>query len=93
MHATIRRYIGNSSLADNLAARTDEVIGVVSGAPGFRAYYLIRAGADTVSVTVCDDEAGAQRTNELAADWLRENVPHAASSPPEVTAGEVVVTG
>ena len=92
MYATVRRYVGNSALADKLAAREDDVIDLVSGAAGFRAYYLIRAGNDTISVTVCDDEAGAQQTNELAASWIRENMPDLAPSPPEIAAGEVVMT-
>jgi hypothetical protein len=84
--------VGNPGLADSLAARGNEIVDVVSGASGLRAYYLIRAGSDTISVTVCNDEAGAQQTNELAASWIRENMPDAASSPPEVAVGEVVLT-
>jgi hypothetical protein len=92
MHANIRRYVGNARLADELVARQDEVKSLISGVPGFRAYYLIRAGNDTVSVTVCDDEAGTQRSNGVAASWLRENMPEIAPSPPEISAGEVVIT-
>jgi len=46
----------------------------------------------TASVTICDDEAGVEKSNELAAGWLRENLPDAVSSPPHVNAGEVVLT-
>jgi hypothetical protein len=92
MYATIRRYAGNSGLASQLAGREGDVVAVISETPGLRAYYLVSAGADTISVTVCDDESGAQKSNELAAAWIRENMPEAASSAPEVSAGEVVVT-
>jgi hypothetical protein len=69
-----------------------EVVALISGVSGLRGYYLIRAGDDTVSVTVCDDEAGAQESNAVAAGWIRENMPEVASSPPEISAGEVVIT-
>lgn len=91
MHATVRRYQG-SDLADKLASRRDEVVSLMGEVPGFSAYYLIRGADDTVSVTVCDDEAGTRRSSELAADWLRANMPDAASTPPQVSSGEVVVT-
>jgi hypothetical protein len=92
VHATVRRYVGNAGLADALSSREAEVVDLIKGAPGFRAYYLIKAGADTISVTVCDDESGAQETNRIAAEWLRANLPDAAPSPPEIAGGEVVVT-
>jgi hypothetical protein len=92
MYASVRRYAGNADLADKLAARKDEVVPLISAVAGLRGYYLIRAGDDTVSVTVCDDEAGAQESNAVAAGWLRENMPEVASSPPEISAGEVVIT-
>jgi hypothetical protein len=92
MHATIRRYAGNAGLADQLAARKDEIVSVIGDVPGLRAYYLVKAGNDTISVTVCDDEAGTSRSSEVAAGWLRENMPDAASSSPEVMSGEVVTS-
>ena len=93
MYATIRSYEGNASLADDLAARADEVKQVVSGIEGFRAYYLIRTDdGGAASVTVCDDKNGADATNRAAADWIRQSMPDAASSPPKITAGEVVLS-
>jgi hypothetical protein len=40
--------------------------------PGLRAYYLVRAGGDTVSVTITDDDAGGAASSEMAANWIRE---------------------
>jgi hypothetical protein len=92
VHATIRRYQGNADLANQLAARKDEVISLISGAQGFRAYYLVQAGGDTISVTVCDDQTGTQQSNDLAAGWIRESMPELSSSAPEISEGEVVVS-
>jgi hypothetical protein len=91
MYSTIRRYEDNKALADLLAARGDEIRTVISQAPGFRAYYLVRGTGGTASITICDDQAGAEETNRLAATWLKENLPDAVSAPPHVNAGEVVL--
>src|SRR5436190_4955276 len=92
MYATIRIYKGNAELADKLAARGDEVRSLVGGVEGFRAYYLVRGADGTASVTVCDDQSGAEETNSIAADWLRENMPDAGGGAPEIIAGEVVLS-
>jgi hypothetical protein len=92
VYATIRRYVGNSTFADELAARSDEVKAVIEQVDGFRAYYLVRATDGTASITVCDDQAGAEESNRRAADWIKENIPEVAAAPPEISAGEVVVS-
>jgi hypothetical protein len=90
MYVTIRRYVGNSELADQLAARSDEVKSVIEPVQGFRDYYLIKSGDGTASITICDDQAGAEESNRAAAAWVKENMPEIATSPPEISAGEVV---
>ncbi len=91
MYATFRWY-SNTELADQLAARADEVRSVIGGVHGFRAYYLVRTDSGTVSVTVADDQAGTEESNRVAAGWLRENLPDLATSAPSVSGGEVVVS-
>jgi len=92
MWATVRRYESNPELAERLAARADEVKALMSEAPGFVSYYLIHDGSDTVSITVAQDKAGVDRSNELAAEWLREHAADVSSSSPHVTEGEVLIT-
>lgn len=91
MYITIRRYENNRELAGRLAARSEDIRAVISGVAGFRAYHLVSSSDGTASITVCDDQAGADESNRAAAAWLRENMPDAVSSPPQVTAGEVVL--
>ena len=88
MHATLRWY-ADPEFAARLAERSDDVKSVISAIPGFRAYYLIGSDAGTVSVTVFEDEAGTQASNEAAASWLRENMPDVSLS--NSVAGEVVL--
>jgi hypothetical protein len=92
MYVSIRRYVGNNKLADQLAERNDEVKSLMEAVRGFNAYYLVRADEGAASITVCDDQRGAEESNRVASDWIRQNMPDIAASPPEITAGEVVFT-
>ena len=90
MYATIRSYT-DRALADALAGRADEIRTVMSGVPGVRAYYLVQTGDGTVSVTVCDDEAGAEASTRTAADWLGANMPDLHGATPTVASGPVLI--
>ncbi len=93
MYATMRYYHGNSALADALVENADAVKSLIGGIDGFEAYYLIRiADGSTVSVSVFGSESGAEESNRVAADWLAENLPDLAASPPMVSAGEVLLS-
>ena len=93
MYAVVRRYQGASQLFEELARpeRQADITQVLRGVPGFVDYYLIRSANGGASVTVCQDQAGTQESTRRAAAWVRENVPAAAGSPPEITEGEVLV--
>jgi hypothetical protein len=92
MYATIRRYVGNAGFADELAARGDEVKAVIEPIEGFKAYYLIRGTDGAASITVCEDQTGAEESNRRAAEWIGQNMPELATAPPEISAGEVVLS-
>jgi hypothetical protein len=91
MYATIRRYPG-SDLATKIGGRGSEVTEVMGGVAGVRAYYLIQAGGDSISVTISDDAAGGQASSEAAARWVSENMADFGAPAPEVSAGEVVAS-
>ncbi len=44
-----------------------------------------------MSISVYDDESGAEESNRAAAAWIRENLPDVSGSSPQVSAGEVVI--
>jgi hypothetical protein len=92
MHATMRYYHGNTELAGQLAAREDEIRAVISAVPGFRAYYLVQLDDATVSITVCDDQAGTDESTKAAAAWIAENMPELSASPPNVSSGAVTMS-
>jgi hypothetical protein len=90
MYAVVRQYRGANELFEALARRQADVEEVCRGVPGFVAYILIRGAVGGISVTVCEDRAGAEASTERAAEWVHREVPNAAWSPPEVTQGEVL---
>jgi len=93
MYATVRVYDSAEGLADAVAANRAEIVGLLEEIPGFRGYHIITTGpASCVSVTVYDDQAGAEASNAAARDWIAGNLPNASISPPQVHAGEVAMS-
>ena len=91
MYASIRLYQGDTALAGHLVEHEAAVRTLISGVEGFQSYHLVNGDAGTASITICDDRAGAEESNRLAAGWLKENAPSSAITPPQVTAGDVVI--
>jgi heme-degrading monooxygenase HmoA len=93
MYASIRRYKTTPGRVDELVQRVNQgFVPLVSRAPGFVGYFVLDAGSDVVaSVSIFQDEAGAEESNRLAADWVRANIASLFEGPPEITAGEVRV--
>jgi len=92
MFATVRTYSTGPELADALVSNAPAVESLISGIDGFKAYYLVRTADGAVSVSVYDNEAGANESTAAAATWIRENLPELAGSAPQVSAGEVVIS-
>ncbi len=90
MHAVVRRY-KDPKLIETLQQRKADVESVIRPVPGLVAYYLIKSGDGGASITVCDTKTGTDASIKLAAEWIRQNAPDAASTPPEVTEGEVIL--
>ena len=93
MYASIRRYKTNPGKAAELVQQVkDGFVPIISKAPGFIAYYVVDAGNDIVaSVSVFQDQRGAEESNRLAADWVKSSIASLVAGPPEVTAGSVTV--
>lgn len=91
MYAVIRAYNGNHELADVLAEREEEIRQLIGSINGFSAYYLLKLAEGTSTVSVFDDQEGAEESSRVAAAWLAENLPDLNVAAPYVTAGEVLV--
>ena len=93
MYTSMRYYMGNTELVDALVANEDDVRRIISEIEGFKAYYLVRSEqGDAISISVYEDQSGAERSNEAAADWVKENLPDMEIKPPNIAAGEVALS-
>ena len=67
MYATIRIYGEAEGLADAVAENKADILGRFREIDGFRSYYMVKTGpVSATSITVCDDQAGAEASNEVA---------------------------
>ena len=92
MFAVTRSYTGASALIDAMGQRQSEVEGVMTTVPGFVSYTAVRSGDSLTTITVCDDQAGADETTRRAAQWVRDNLPDAKITPETVRSGEVFIS-
>lgn len=94
MYAAIRQYeIGAGSVRDMMDVVEKEFADTVAEQPGFVAYYVVASGGDEiVSVTMFSDEASAVRSNDLAAQFVRERLGGFDVSLTAGMSGEVMVT-
>ena len=91
MYATVRNYAGMKGMADALVEHEDDVKSLITAIDGFHAYYLIKTSDGAISISVFEDESGAEESTRRAGEWVRENLSDLATSPPQVSAGEVVI--
>jgi hypothetical protein len=92
MYISIRRYQTDPSVVDELMQRIDEeFVPIISSGPGFMAYYTVNGGNGVIStISVFEDLAGAQESDEKAARWVK-TVPTLLPDPPTITEGQVRV--
>lgn len=89
MFASIRRYSGAPQMVDELVKKQDDIKAVLGRVPGLHAYYLLKSSDGAVSMTVCENQAGVDESNRVAAAWLKDKLPTFATHAPEITSGEV----
>jgi hypothetical protein len=93
MYATFRVYSDAAGLADAVAENRAEIVEAFREIDGFRSYHIVKTGpASAASVTICDDQAGAEATNRVARDWIAANLGNLSIGAPEVHVGEVAMS-
>ena len=92
LHTVIRPYSGTevSELADQITAQAEGVEAALRSVPGVISYALVRTGDGCISITVCEDKAGADESVRLAAEFVRNNCT-AQASPPVVSEGPTTI--
>ncbi|MBV8429143.1 MAG: hypothetical protein JOZ88_18070 [Hyphomicrobiales bacterium] len=61
------------------------------GVKGFVGYTLARTREGTVSVTVCQDKAGADESLTVAREWIAKNAASTGVGAPYVSEGPVIL--
>ena len=94
MYASVRHYAMGVGSIDSLMHRVDEEFApAISQEPGFVAYFALDTGDSTVeTVSVFHDKAAADASNELASDYVRENLGEFELMRTAVSGGEVLVS-
>jgi hypothetical protein len=93
MHTVIRHYTGANAtpLFDLLEQRKIDVEALIRTVPGLVSYTMLRTGDGGITVTVCQDKAGADESVKVAREWIQKNAAHISASPPAVMEGAVIV--
>jgi hypothetical protein len=91
MYATVRRFEGVTDPRE-VARRVNEgLVPLISQIPGCLAYSWVDAGGGVmVSISLFENQAGAEEANRQAPGWVRQNIAALLPNPPQITAGEVV---
>jgi Antibiotic biosynthesis monooxygenase len=98
MYASVRKYSVDPERVDELMHRVDERLapGLVE-MPGFVAYQAIDAGVDRAgegtvfAVTICSDREAADRSAEIAAEFVRDELGEMEVDRLEAATGAVCV--
>ena len=92
MYTTIRQYkVPDPATVDEIVRRITEGFGpLISQAPGFVAWYLVHRERDVLmSFSVFAEQAEAEDSTTVAADWVRHQLGDLLPNPPLVTGGTV----
>jgi hypothetical protein len=93
MHAVVRSYSGTGAkeLFDLLAQRKQDVESLIRGVTGFVSYTLVQTTDGGISVTVCQDKAGADESLQRAREWIQANASGTGVGAPSVSEGSVIL--
>ena len=94
MYASLRHYKMGAGSIDSLMHRVDEEFApALAQEPGFVCYFALDTGEHTVqTISVFHDKNSAFRSNELSAEYVRENLVEFELTRTDVVAGELLVS-
>lgn len=92
MFISVRSYKVDPANIPEITKRAKEgFIPIIKGSPGFIAYYGVDHGGGSVAtVSIFEDQAGAEESNRRAASWVKENLAGLLDSPPEIITGDIL---
>lgn len=92
MYTSIRRYKTDKSRMEELTRRVEEgFIPLLAQSPGFVSYYLVDGGeGELATISVFNNREGAESSNNLAREWVKDNLADVELGAPDIMAGEIV---
>jgi len=93
LFAAIRRGKVKPGMAGEFAKRVEAgAVPVMQKMDGFRGYYLIAGGDDTiVAISLFTNQTVAQTSTQTLMPWIKENLGPLLASPTEPTDGTVLI--
>lgn len=91
---SFRRYeVDPANVSKIVQLVQDGFVPILKSSPGFIAYRALDAGDGVIaSISVFEDQAGVEQSDSKAASWVKENLAGLITTPPNITAGNVVVS-
>jgi len=91
MYGSVRRYRIDPKNIEELVKRIPSAVDVMSSLTGFRAYYVIRGGDDSIAaLSLFSDKDAAVLSNVVAEKWVKENAADLVSSAVDTVTGQVI---
>jgi hypothetical protein len=93
MFTSIRKYSVKRGSVEELARRVREsFVPLMWQMQGFRGYYLLDGGPDVlITISIFDSADEAFASNEISANWVRNNVLEFTKGMPEVMIGNALI--
>ena len=93
VYVVVRDYRGEASdVVAQAKQREDSLKETMRGIKGLVGYYIVDTGnGGLASVSISEDQAGADESIRVAANWVRENMAQWAPNPPTIIQGDVAI--
>jgi heme-degrading monooxygenase HmoA len=93
MFTSIRKYTVKRGSAEELARRVREgFVPLIRQMEGFRSYHLLDGGPNVpITISMFDSVDEAVASNEISANWVRNNVLEFTRGMPEVMIGNALI--
>ena len=96
MYAVIRRYEGvDKGRTDEIRRSvTDDFVPMIRELSGYHGYWLVEADDAIATIGLFETQRDAEDSTQMAREFISDhNLQDALPNPPQVTAGEVTVSG
>ena len=94
MYIVVRDYRSEDpNVVAEAVQRQESLKETIRGIKGVIAYYVVDTGnGGLASITIVEDQAGADESVRVAAAWVRENMAQWAPNAPTIIQGEVAIS-